>query len=151
MNGELFISNEVHIQAPAIVVWHMLTNPQQTKKYMFGCEAVSDWKPGSPLEWVGHYEGEDIVFVKGKVVDIIPCKRLSYTTIDPQGGMEDIPQNYLTVTYELKEDGGQTHLKISQGDYSLVADGEKRYNDSIAGGGWNTILQQIKKLIEGEN
>lgn len=151
MNGELFISSEIFIDAPAIVVWQMLTHPQQTKKYMFGCEAVTDWKPGSPLEWIGHYEGEDIVFVKGKVVDIIPCKKLSYTTIDPQGGMKDIPENYLTVTYELQEEGGLTHLRISQGDYSLVADGEKRYNDSVAGGGWTTILGQIKKLVEEEN
>jgi|SRR5690606_28945155 len=150
MNQELVIANEIDIDAPAIVVWNVLTNPQQTKKYMFGCEATSDWKIGSSLEWIGHYEGEDIVFVKGKIVDLVPCRLLSYTTLDPQGGIEDIPDNYLTVTYELTEEGGQTHLKISQGDYSLVADGEKRYNDSLHGGGWSTILLEIKKMIEGE-
>ena len=34
-------------------VWDMLTNPQKTKLYMFGCETVTDWKPGSELLWRG--------------------------------------------------------------------------------------------------
>ncbi len=37
---------------------------------MFGCETVSDWKTGSPLLWKGTYEGNEMVFVKGTVLDI---------------------------------------------------------------------------------
>ena len=148
MSAPLIVKNSIAINAPAAKVWDVLVNPQQTKKYMFGCETVSDWKPGSDLLWRGNYEGKDIVFVKGKIVEIIPEKFLSYTTIDPNSGIEDIPENYLTVTYDLKEENGQILLTATQGDYSTVGDGEKRFRETLEGGGWQPILDEIKKLVE---
>ncbi|WP_350340168.1 SRPBCC domain-containing protein [Paraflavitalea speifideaquila] len=65
MSQPLFVKNVVTINAPAATVWDALVNPVQTKKYMFGCETVSDWQPGSSLEWIGEYEGKAMVFVKG--------------------------------------------------------------------------------------
>lgn len=150
MNVPLIVTNSAIINAPATRVWDALVNPEQTKKYMFGCEAVSDWKPGSDLFWRGNYEGKDMVFVKGKIVEIVPEHFLSYTTIDPNSGIEDIPENYLTVTYNLREEKNQTILVITQGDYSTVGDGEKRFRETLQGGGWQPILDQIKKLVEDE-
>ena len=150
MNAPLIVKNSITINAPAAKVWNALVNPEQTKKYMFGCETVSDWEPGSELLWRGNYEGKDMVFVKGKIVEIIPEKFLSYTTIDPNSGIADIPGNYLTVTYELKEDNGATLLTATQGDYSTVGDGEKRFRETLDGGGWQPILAEIKKLVESE-
>jgi len=149
MSDKLFVENSISIDAPPSKVWDALINPEQTKKYMFGCETVSDWKIGSPLLWKGNYEGTDMVFVKGHIVDIQPEKLLAYTTIDPNNTeVPDIPENYLTVTYEIKEENGQTELKVTQGDYSKVANGEKRYSDTIEGGGWMSILEAIKTLLE---
>lgn len=147
---ELLVKNKITINAPAKKVWDVLTNPEQTKKYMFGCETVSDWKPGSTLEWKGNYEGKEMVFVKGKIVNIIPKKLLVYTTIDPNNpAIEDKPENYLTVTYDLKEENGVTVLTVTQGDYNKVADGESRYKEaSNDGEGWNPILVEIKKIAE---
>ena len=152
MDKQLIVKNSIAINAPASKVWDALTNPEQTKKYMFGCETISDWKPGSPLLWRGEYEGTEMVFVKGNIVSIEPGKFLAYTTIDPNSTtVEDIPENYLTVTYDLREQDGQTTLNVTQGDYSKVADGEKRYQDTYNNGeGWNPILIQIKKLVEEE-
>ncbi len=94
---------------------------------MFGCETVSDWQVGSELLWRMEYEGKDFVAVKGNIVNIEPYKLLVYTVFDPNNpNMEDIPENYLTVTYSLKEENGQTILTVTQGDYNIVADGEKR-------------------------
>ncbi len=148
MKNPLIITNSITIKAPVEKVWDALVNPEQTKKYMFGCEAISDWKPGSELLWRGNYESNDMVFVKGKIVEINPGKFLSYTTIDPNSGIADIPENYLTVTYDLKEEKGQTILTASQGDYSTVGDGEKRFRETLDGGGWQPILEEIKKLLE---
>jgi uncharacterized protein YndB with AHSA1/START domain len=148
MSAPLIVKNSIAINAPGAKVWDVLVNPQQTKKYMFGCETVSDWKPGSDLLWRGNYEGKDMVFVKGKIVEIIPEKFLSYTTIDPNSGIEDIPENYLTVTYALKEENDQILLTATQGDYSTVGDGEKRFRETLEGGGWQPILDEIKKLVE---
>lgn len=146
----LIIENQISINAPAEKVWDALVNPVKTKQYMFGCETVSDWKPGSSLLWKGSYEGKEMVFVKGEVMAISPGKHLKYTTIDPNSTIDDVSENYLWVTYDLEESNGTTKLTVRQGDYSTVAEGERRYNDSYNNGeGWNPILTQIKKLVEG--
>jgi len=148
---ESFIRNSIHIQAPAAVVWDMLVNPGQTKKYMFGCETVSDWKVGSPLLWRGVHEGKEVVFVKGNIVKIEPSRLLVYTVFDPFSTMPDIPENYLEITYALIPENGGTTLKVSQGDYTKVTEGERRYNESYNNGeGWDPLLVQIKKLIEAK-
>ena len=149
MAQELIVKNDITINAPAATVWDVLTNPEQTKKYMYGCETVSDWKIGSPLLWKGVWDGKEMVAVKGSIVDIQPGSFLAYTTIDPNNpNMSDTPENYLTVTYSLSETNGHTHLIVTQGSYTKVADGEKRYNDAVNAGGWSTLLIQIKNLIE---
>jgi uncharacterized protein YndB with AHSA1/START domain len=152
MNKPLFVKNSIIIQASTATVWDALVNPQQTKKYMFGCETESDWKVGSALLWTGEYEGKVMVFVKGHIVDIQPEKRLVYTTIDPNSTIDDVSENYLTVTYELSEEEGNTVLNVSQGDYATVAEGERRYKEAFnEGEGWNPILVEIKKLVEGKS
>jgi uncharacterized protein YndB with AHSA1/START domain len=108
MAKPLFVKNTIVINASASEVWDALVNPQQTRKYMFGCETVSNWKKGSPLLWKGKHEGKDMVFVKGEVVDIKPEKFLAYTTIDPNSNIDDTSDNYLTVTYSLSPEKGKT-------------------------------------------
>ncbi|CAN5536183.1 hypothetical protein BH10BAC5_BH10BAC5_05530 [soil metagenome] len=147
---ELKVTSIITINAPAAKVWDALVNPDQTKKYMFGCETVSDWKPGSTLDWKGSYDGKEIVFVKGKILEIEPEMKLIYTVIDPNSGMEDIPENYLSVTYNLKEENNLTLLTVIQDGFENAADGQKRYEDTYnKGEGWNPILVQIKKIAEG--
>lgn len=149
MAKPLIVKNSIAINAPTSKVWDALINPEQTKKYMFGCETVSDWKIGSPLLWKGSYEGKEMVFVKGNIVDIKPEKFLAYTTIDPNSTIDDVSENYLTVTYDLSVEKGQTILTVTQGDYATVAEGARRYNEAFNGGeGWNPILIEIKKLVE---
>ena len=146
---EKFITNNIEINAPKEAVWAALTEPEKTKIYMFGCETVSTWQPGAELLWRGNYEGKEMVFVKGNIVNIEPNQKLSYTVFDPLGTIEDIPENYLTVTYELQEAAGKTLLTVTQGDYTTVAEGEKRYTESYNNGeGWQPILVEIKKLVE---
>lgn len=151
MKTPLTIINSITLNAGVSKVWDALVNPEQTQKYMFGCKALSDWKIGSPLLWEGTYEGKTMVFVKGDIVSFEPEKLLAYTVIDPNNpAIADIPENYLTVTYSLESNNGQTILTVTQGDYNKVAEGEKRYQESYNNGeGWNPILVEIKKLVEG--
>jgi organic hydroperoxide reductase OsmC/OhrA/uncharacterized protein YndB with AHSA1/START domain len=146
----LIIKNSITIHAPIAKVWDALVNPEQTKKYMFGCETVSDWKVGSPLLWKGSHEGREMVFVKGNIVSIEPEKFLAYTVIDlNNAAITDVPENYLTVTYNVTTENGQTLLTVTQGDYAAVADGERRYTETYNNGiGWTPILEGIKKLVE---
>ncbi len=56
---------------------------------MFNCEAISEWKAGSPLLWKMIHEGKEFVAVKGTVAEIRPQQFLAYTTIDPNSGIAD--------------------------------------------------------------
>ncbi|HEY0656321.1 MAG TPA: SRPBCC domain-containing protein [Chryseosolibacter sp.] len=151
-NTPKIIENHIEIAAPPMTVWDALVNPTKTKQYMFGCETVSDWRPGSSLLWKGTHDGKEMVFVKGEIVAIHPGKHLKYTTIDPNSDIDDVSENYLWVTYDLDQHNGKTTLTVRQGDYSTVAEGDRRYKDSYNNGeGWNPILVQIKKLVENSN
>jgi uncharacterized protein YndB with AHSA1/START domain len=149
---KLQVISSIQISAPRERVWDALTNPQQTKKYMFGCETVSDWEKGSSLLWRGNWEGKEMVFVKGNIAEIRPHEFLAYTTFDPNNqNMADVPENYLTVTYQLDPASNGTKLTVTQGDYNKVAEGEKRYQEASNNGeGWNPILAEIKKLVEND-
>ena len=150
MANSMIVTNTISIQAPAVAVWNALTNPEQTKKYMFGCETVSDWQAGSPLLWKGVFNGVELVAVKGYIVAIEPGSLLVYTVIDPNNpAIPDIPENYLAVTYSLAEEAGYTILTVTQSGFETVAEGKRRYEETYNNGeGWNPILVQIKKIVE---
>jgi hypothetical protein len=53
------------------------------------------------------------------------------------------------MTYNLKPHGANgSLLEITQGDFSTVADGQRRYKDSLDGD--DTVLNGIKKIAEAE-
>lgn len=143
------VRNQITIAAAVSRVWDALVNPEQTQKYMFGCRALSDWKPGSPLLWKGTYEGREMVFVQGAVLEINPPFLFRYSVIDPNSGMADLPRNYLRVSYELEELGNQTLLTVTQDGFEGADEGEKRFQDAYnKGEGWNPILAAIRELLE---
>ncbi|MEO6917381.1 MAG: SRPBCC domain-containing protein [Chitinophagaceae bacterium] len=147
--SEQYVTNSIIIEANAERIWDVLTNPSETKKYMFGCETVSDWKVGSELLWRAFYEGQDTVFVKGTVLQIDAPKLLEYSVIDPNSGIADLPENYVNVTYALEPAENKTVLTVKQGDFSKVADGQRRYEETLNNGeGWNPLLVQIKAIAE---
>jgi len=115
---------------------------------MFGCELVSDLKVGSPILWRGASDAK--IYVKGKIVSITPNKLLRFTTFDPNAvdKYEDIPSNYTTATYELSPREEGTLLSVTQGDYSKIVNGSKRYQDTVTG--WDFVLPKIKELAEKE-
>ena len=144
---ELIVRESVEIQAPAKAVWRVLVAPELTRQYMFGCEALSDWKPGSPLLWAGTADGKQIVYVKGVIVACDPPRLLQYTTFDPNGTLADVPANYVAVTCRLTPVAAGTRLEASQGDFAGVVDAQRRYDDTQAG--WSSVLPKIKALAEG--
>ena len=149
MKEPMIVENTIKIQAPIARVWDALVNPDMTAIYMFGCRTVSDWTPGSLLLWEGQYEGKNMVFVKGYVKEIKPPSLLVYTVFDPNSTMEDIPENYLRVTYRLQEEGDQTVLTVTQDGFENAARGEERFHEvSNNGEGWNPILKSIADLLE---
>jgi uncharacterized protein YndB with AHSA1/START domain len=148
---EPFVISTIAINAPISQVWDALVNPEKTKVYMFGCAAITDWRIGSPLLWIGVFDGVEITAVKGAVVRYEPETLLEYTVFDPNSTMTDVPENYLNVIYALRSENNQTILEVQQGDFTKVADGERRYQETYNGGeGWNPILKVIKEMLESE-
>lgn len=136
---------EISINASRERVWDALTNPDMTQQYMFGCRTVSDWAPGSRLDWVGTHEGKEVTYVTGNIVTFEPYSKFVYTVIDPAAKYPLTPENHLVVDCTLTETNGKTHIHVSQGDYTKVAEGEKRYGH---GNGWEDVLKGIKELLE---
>jgi uncharacterized protein YndB with AHSA1/START domain len=149
MEKTMIVRNTVSIKAPVAKVWEALTRSEWTKQYMYNCAVESDWKVGSPVVWKMEHEGKEFIPVRGKVVSIDPKHLLVYTVIDPNAGMEDIPANYLNVQYELIPMGEETLLEVTQDGYEHAANGEKRYEEAVEAGGWDSILAKIKELLEG--
>jgi len=70
------------------------------------------------------------VIVQGNVTALEPLKFLRFTVFDVRE--EKLPvTDEDGITYELTEQDGKTLLKISQGDFSIMAEGEK-YRDMSA-------------------
>src|SRR6186713_2573823 len=97
------------IDASREEVWDALTNPDQIKKYFFGTKAVSDWKKGSPLYFRGEWEGKKYED-KGTILESRKDELFQYSYWSSLSGIEDKPENYVTVTYQLSEVLGKTKV-----------------------------------------
>jgi uncharacterized protein YndB with AHSA1/START domain len=132
----------VTIDAPMAEVWDALTKPEKVKQYMHGTNMSTDWKEGSPITWEGEWKGKPYED-KGKVLEVEPQKRLTYTHWSPMGGSEDKPENYHTVTYELSGDDGSTTLTLRQDNNATQAEADKMAEDN-----WGPVLQGLKETVE---
>lgn len=146
-----YVNSQIAINATPEKVWEALTNPDLTQQYMFGCRVSTSWQPGATIDWVGKTEdGKDITYVTGQVVTCKPHGKLVYTVIDPFATTyPHTPENHLTVTHTLIPQGDATILTASQGNYTKVADGERRYGHG-AEEGWLQLLTGIKNLVEAQ-
>ena len=146
--NELNIKKTITLNAEASKVWEALTKPEMIKKYMSGTEVISEWKVGSPILWVGTTEGEERVKVKGSIEKMEVGKLIQYSALDLDTESIDIPTNYVKATFELIPKLGKTLLSVTEGDYSRIEDGRKRFVE--ADGGWNRKLNALKAFIENK-
>ncbi len=112
MDDEKIMKRIMILKARSSEVWDALINPSITKKYMFNCEAHSDWKIGSSIVWKGNFQGYESG-EKGIILNFEKGKQLKYSSIDPNFGIEDKPENYLHIAYNLSEKKEQTELTIT--------------------------------------
>ena len=137
----LKISTSIEVNASVVKTWDALTNPEIIKEYLFGTETITDWKAGSPIIFQGEWNGQNYKD-KGVILEIIPEKLLKYSYWSGFSGIEDKPENYAIVTYQLSSNGNQTTLKITQEGFA----GEKSYESSQKD--WGLVLDKMKEIIE---
>ncbi|MFL5763326.1 MAG: SRPBCC domain-containing protein [Bacteroidia bacterium] len=130
-----------HINATIPRVWEALTKPELIREYLFGTSTETDWKVGSTIRWHGEYEGKKYED-KGKVLKNEEFRMLSYTYWSSMSGIEDLPENYVVVTYSLTDEGKKTKLTITQEN---IPDEEMKEH---AIQNWKKVLDGIKQLLE---
>ncbi|HSX01494.1 MAG TPA: SRPBCC family protein [Candidatus Saccharimonas sp.] len=129
------------INARPARVWASLTEPALVKQIMYGAEVVSDWKVGSPLLYRGTWEGKPFED-KGTILKIEPNKLLKATYFSEFSGLEDKPENYNVVTYELAEAGGGTKLTVTQENCPSQESADHSTKN------WERVLETTKELLE---
>lgn len=135
-------TKSILIQTTPKKLWDVLTQSEYTKQYMFNCSVESDWKVGCPIIWQGNFNGYD-AFQKGEIIEIEEGKRVTYSTFDPNFGLDDIPENYIRVTYDLKDNDNQTQLTI----HNETFDGNEERMGHI-NQGWDIVIGKIKEVAE---
>lgn len=135
------VAKSITINTTPQKVWAALTSPDLVKQYMFGAEVVSDWQKGSPLIYKGTWEGRPFED-KGTILEIEPGKLLKTTYFSALSGLEDKPENYNTVTYELAEKNGGTELTVSQDNLANQEQADHTAKN------WETVLGTIKTILE---
>jgi uncharacterized protein YndB with AHSA1/START domain len=139
--NKLTVKASITINADRQMVWKGLTDPKLIKQYFFGTDARSDWKKGSPIVFRGVWDGKPYED-KGTILDIDPPKLVKYNYWSNFSGTPDIPENYATIIYSLKQDGTQTKLDVTQDG---IANEEARDHSEK---NWLGILDGLKKLLE---
>lgn len=129
------------ISASPAQVWSALTDPAKIEQYMFGAKVETTWQPGDPIVWHGEYEGKAYQD-KGEVVAVEPQHRLTVTHFSPLTGLEDKPENYHTLTYELTDAGDKTEVALSQDNNSSPEEAERSRAN------WETMLAGLKEYVE---
>lgn len=142
MENNLVAKAGIYLEAPVTRVWEALTHPDQVKEYFFGTQLISDWKAGSSLIWRGEWEGK-IYEDKGIILDIENNKRLRYTYFSSMSDLEDIPENYNTITYDLLPSGSGTTLEVTQ--ENVRSEEVKEHSEQ----NWSVVLEGLKKYLAG--
>jgi uncharacterized protein YndB with AHSA1/START domain len=146
---QAIFTQSIHINALPDKVWMVLTNPDKIEQYMYGSRMERPWEEGHPIEYMVNQNGQRVLMVKGSVIKVEPPFYLEHTVFPAMNTtIEDVPENYLTVSYTITVKGNESELTITQQDFTKVAEGEKRYDSTVHG--WAGALPKIKKLAEAD-
>ena len=136
---------QVTIDTPAAKVWDALVNPEMIERYLPVTSVVSDRKEHSSIVWKSEFQGNPFE-VRGTILRLEPERLLEYGHSLPifrSSGTNHSPRNYQRVTIEVREDGMQTHLSVTE-------QGNKtRREFEHSEGSWRMVLHGMKALLEG--
>ena len=132
----------VKIVAPTRKVWLALTVPDLVKQWQYGSDLLTTWEVGTPIIFRNEWNGR-VFEQKGSVLEFLPESRLKYSLFFPHPDLQDIPEHYFFMTYELTESEGVTSLLVRQEDPRPAPP-----NESSGGDEGPDVLAGLKELVE---
>jgi uncharacterized protein YndB with AHSA1/START domain len=145
MNLKLSAHQSIDIHANKEEVWRALTDPEKIKVYLYGTETITDWKVGSPIVFQGNYQGQAYKD-KGNVIENRTYELLKYNYWSGFSGLEDKPENYFVVTYQLENlSEKQVRFTWHQSGFKDEKALEHTQNGLLS------MLKQIKDLVENKS
>lgn len=133
--------SRITVNASKDKVWEALTNPEKVKAWQYGSELTTDWKVGSEIRFKSEWKGQ--IFEQwGTVLEFEPNEKLKYNLYAPRPDLEDKPENYFEMEYQLTEKDNETELLIFQEDNRPGAKQEPEQGEE------NPVLKMLKDLIE---
>ena len=141
MKSDIKAQVSINIHASISNVWEALTNPEIIKKYFFGTNTITDWKVGSPIKFKGEWEGKTYED-KGTILELQKNKLIKYDYWSSMSGIEDKPENYVIVTYQLS--GGDENVNLSVLQENIPDEKMKAHSEQ----NWNKVLDGLKKVVE---
>lgn len=131
----------ITINASLEKVWLTVTQPEFVKLWQYGSDLITNWEIGSDIKFRTEWQGT--VFEQwGKVLALKPFELVSYSLFAPRPGLEDKPENYFIIHYQLSIVGEQTKLEIVQEDNRPNAVQEAQQGEE------NPVLQALKQVAE---
>lgn len=133
--------SKLSINASLERVWAVLTQPALVKSWQYGSDLITDWVVGNSIRFRTAWE--DQVFEQwGTVLEFQAPQRLRYSLFAPRPDLEDKPENYFEMVYELANQGDQTLLQITQIDHRPGAKQAPEQGEE------NPVLKMLKELAE---
>jgi uncharacterized protein YndB with AHSA1/START domain len=141
LDKNLVATVSISIAAPNNKVWDALVNPEAIRQYFFGTTVVSDWHLGSPIVWIGDWQGKPYED-KGVILQFDPGRTIQYSHFSPLSGLPDKPENYHTVTVKLSASEDLTLVSLSQDKNG--SEEERVHSEQ----NWGMMLAALKKYLE---
>jgi uncharacterized protein YndB with AHSA1/START domain len=132
------VEKRVHIDAPAELIFELLTDAEQLVRWM-AVTAEVDPRPGGTIRWT-HANGDACV---GRFVEVVPARRIVFTYgwERPDVG---VPPGSTTVEISLERSGRGTDLRlVHRGLAGPMADAHA--------GGWDNYLRRLASRAEGRD
>jgi uncharacterized protein YndB with AHSA1/START domain len=128
---------EILVEGTPEQVWKALTNPEKTRGYYYGTDILSDWQPGS--RWTS--ESGDELYLEGELIEVHPPRKIVQTfhVAIEEPAASDPPSR---VTWEVTAiDSATTRVR-------MIHEGMGRATRDYVDGGWEHILNGLKRVVE---
>ncbi len=138
------VRKTVTIKAPAAEVWAALTEADLMQRWMTETEleVLTDWQVGSPVIIRGpwyktHFEN------RGTVLQMERERLLRYTHLSSLSRLQDVPEHYTELCFELAPDGAETVLTVTVSNFPT----EVIYRHMAYY--WMVAPELLRKFLEG--